>query len=551
MKKRGLLEVSTVDGPRHRAVERPPSTLPALTVVSHPSPGRVGDRLLLEALAAGKDVLLSRNAPTFARPGSAVGSPLADPSLSRRPLRLAPAGDGRVRVCLDDGGTRVTVAGEPVPAAWEIDLADLARGVPLELSDRVVVLLHLASAEPEGAMESMGMVGSGAGIRGVQRHVQRIADLNVPVLIRGETGVGKELVARAIHARSRRRDGPFVSVNLGAIPRELAAAELFGTQKGAFTGATRDREGFFRVARGGTLFLDELGEAPVDVQVMLLRVLETGEMYPVGGQTPVPTDVRLVAATDADLEALIREGRLRAPLLHRLAGYEIRIPPLRERREDIGALFYSFALEELEAIGEADRLAPADPYAEPWLPASLATCLVRFAWPGNIRQLRNVTRQLVIGSRGQPRLQAEPRLLEELSAGALPLPGRLHARPSGSVPAPAQGAPGDHAGAPTAGAPARRRPSEVTEPELSAALRANAWDLKAAADQLGIPRPSIYDLIERSTSIRTAGDLGAEEIERCFRACGGDLDRMVEQLSVSKRALRRRLKELRLEPGRH
>src|SRR5262249_28743321 len=135
--------------------------------------------------------------------------------------------------------------------------------------------------------DAMGMVGDGAGIRRVRDHVGRIADLLVPVLIRGETGTGKELVARALHARSPRRSGPFVSVSLGAVPKELAAAELFGAKRGAYTGATSDREGFFRAARGGTLFLDEVGEAPPDVQAMLLRALETGEIYPVGAQSPV------------------------------------------------------------------------------------------------------------------------------------------------------------------------------------------------------------------------------------------------------------------------
>src|SRR5262249_37195786 len=150
-----------------------------------------------------------------------------------------------------------------------------------------------------------------------RRAVQAVVDLHVPVLIRGETGTGKELVARAIHLHGPRRAKPFVSVNLGAIPRDLAAAELFGAQKGAFTGAVRDREGLFAAARGGTLFLDEVGEAPPEVQVMLLRVLETGEMTPVGGYSPVKTDVRLIAATDANLEEHIREGRFKAPLLHR------------------------------------------------------------------------------------------------------------------------------------------------------------------------------------------------------------------------------------------
>jgi two-component system nitrogen regulation response regulator GlnG len=508
-----------------------------LTLVSHPVATRAGERLLLHGLAAGREVALSRNAPDFARPGEPLGLPLGDPFMSRRPLVLAPTPGGGVRVTVPEDGTKVVVAGEPLQGSRELLPEALAAGVPLELAGRVVLLLHLAVPSAHKAPDLLGMVGESAGIRRVREHIQQISDLNVPVLIRGETGTGKELVARAIHQHSPRKAKPFVSVNLGAIPKELAAAELFGAKKGAFTGATSDRDGFFGAAQGGTLFLDEVGEASPEVQVMLLRVLETGELYPVGSRTPVATDVRLLAATDANLEEQIRDGRFKAPLMHRLAGYEIRIPPLRERREDLGALFLHFAREELEALGEAHKLAPSDPYAEPWLPAAVAVRLLRHPWPGNIRQLRNLTRQLVIGSRSQPRLQLEPRLAEELEA-ATPRP----------VPHPAPRA--EASPAPEEAPAARRKSTDVTEAELVEAMRQSDWDVKAAADRLGIPRSSIYDLIERSPELRLAGDLSVEELTGAFEACGGDLDALVRRLQVSRRALMRRLKELGLAPSR-
>ncbi len=526
MSKRAIADVSTAAGRKSGPGEAAPPLVPALTIISHPSSVRAGERLVLDALLAGREVAVSRNAPNFVKADRALGLPLGDPFVSRKPVRFAPSPGGRVRVLAGDAGA-LTVAGARVRDAVELGPDDLAAGVPIELAERVVLLLHLASREAAPTADALGMVGESAGIRRVRGHLERIADLSVPVLIRGETGTGKELVARAVHTHGPQRRGPFVSVNLGAVPRELAAAELFGAQKGAFTGATRDREGFFGAARGGTLFLDEVGEAPPEVQVMLLRVLETGEMFPVGGQTPVPTDVRLIAATDANLEAQIKDGRFKAPLLHRLAGYEIRLPPLRERREDIGLLFCHFARQELTAIGEAHRLAPEDPYADPWLPAALAVRLLGYAWPGNLRQLRNLTRQLVIGSRGRPQLALDPRLEEEL--GAAP------ARPS-AAPAPAPSSPE---------AP-RRKAAEVTEAELVEALRAGDWDLKPAADRLGIPRSSIYDLIKRSPSLRTAGDSSADEITQCFRACGGDAKKMVERLQVSAQALKRRMKEMGL-----
>ncbi|MBN8233391.1 sigma-54-dependent Fis family transcriptional regulator [Corallococcus macrosporus] len=525
-------DVSTAAESMPRGAPASTRPIPALTLVAHPTATRIGERLLLHGLLAGREVTLSRNAPDFTRPGEPLGLPLGDPFMSRKPLRFTPAGEG-VRVLPPEEG-RCTCAGEPLPASGrEFGPEALARGVLLEFSGRTVVLLHLAPAPGPGAPASLGMVGESAPLQALRRHIERVADLDVPVLIRGETGTGKELVAQALHSRSR-RGGPFVSVNLGAIPKELAAAELFGSVRGAFTGSQRDREGFFRAAQGGTLFLDEVGEASPEVQVMLLRVLETGELYPVGASRPVATDVRLVAATDADLEAQIEEGRFRAPLLHRLAGYELRLPPLRERREDIGPLFLHFARQELEALGEAHHLTPSDPYAPPWLPAALAVRLVLHPWPGNIRQLRNVARQLVISSRGQPFLELDARLAQELRLPLAPAP-----KPA---PAPAPEA------TPEPEAAARRKSTEVGEPELLAALRAHDWDVKRAALHLGIARSSIYDLIERSPSLRLAGDLSVEELTRCFHACEGNLDEMVKRLEVSRRALNRRVKELGLVP---
>jgi two-component system nitrogen regulation response regulator GlnG len=297
----------------------------------------------------------------------------------------------------------------------------------------------------------------------------------------------------------------------------------------------QSQEGWFRRAHGGTLFLDEVGEAPAEVQVMLLRALETGEIHPVGSQTPVRVDVRVVAATDADLEERVRKEQFRAPLLHRLAGYEIWLPPLRERRDDIGRLLIHFLGQELDAIGEPYRLSPAPdlPTSGLWLPPKLAARLARYDWPGNVRQLRNVARQLVIGSRGLPCLEIGPaveRLLRNPAAGS--------SRDSSGAPAlpvPLPQSPPD-----------RRKPSEVTEEELLAALRTCRWDLQATAEALRISRTSLYALIEANPHIRKAGDLKTDEIVICHQECGGNLDAMVDRLEVSKKALGRRLREMGL-----
>jgi len=540
-------------GLKKRNISEPVARLvPALTLVSHPMAHRVGERLLMEGVLSGRAVEVSRNAPDFMRPDAVLGTPLADPFLSRKPVVFTQGPGGSVRLVPGDG-IKVTLAGEVLREVWEFSPEELAVGVALELAERVVVLLHWADPSANSAVDALGMVGTSAGIQQVRHHIEQVADLNVPVLVRGETGSGKELIARGIHQRSQRRNKAFVSVNMGAIPKELAPAELFGAMKGAFTGAVKDREGFFRAAHDGSLFLDEVGEAPPEVQVMLLRVLETSEIFPVGERTPVKVDVRLIAATDAQLEQQIQEGRFKAPLMHRLAGYEIRVPPLRERREDIGLLFHHFAREELDSIGETWRLKPEDSSSEPWLPAPLAARLVRFGWPGNIRQLRNLTRQLIIGSRGHPRLRLDPRLEKELESSLSPRPGRPVAPPPAvSVavkPAPPASPASPEKPPADAKTPGRRRTLEITEPELLAALRESAWDLKAAADRLGVARSTIYDLIDKSPHIRTAGDLSVEEITRCFQECAGDLDAMAQRLEVSKRALGRRIKELGLGSG--
>jgi DNA-binding NtrC family response regulator len=363
--------------------------------------------------------------------------------------------------------------------------------------------------------------------------------------VRGETGTGKELVARAIHGASARRSGPFFAVNLGAIPPSLAATELFGAIRGAYTGSVASQEGYFRRAHNGTLFLDEIGEAPSEVQVMLLRALEAGEIYPVGAQAAQRVDVRVLAATDADLESQANGGGFRAPLLHRLAGYEIWLPPLRQRRDDLGRLLIHFLREELQAIGEGRRLDPTAPgFESAWLPAPLVARLALFDWPGNVRQLRNVVRQLVIGSRGLTALELGDRgerLLRErgLAADAAGMPGNV---PGSSVLVPLPGS-----GEAGPGPRRWRHPSDVTEDELAEALRLNRWDLKAAATQLHVSRTSLYALIDESSRFRHASDLAAEEIERCHRECEGDLDLMAERLEVSRRALGRRVREIGLE----
>ncbi len=502
-----------------------PPAVATLTIVCHPELGRIGQRALLLELDAGREVALSRSAPDFASPGLVFGAALEDPYLSRSPLILRPVKGGAVELRVSESTTQVLADGEPINGSRTFPPAELEHGVVLELAARVVLLLHLLRAPGRNRPESAGLVGASQGIERVREAIERIADLEVPVLLRGESGTGKELAARAIHETSPRRARPFVAVNLGAIPPSLAASELFGSVKGAFTGAVNTQQGYFRAAQGGTLFLDEVGEAPSEVQVMLLRALETGEIFPVGSQQARKVELRVVAATDSDLEARVRAGVFKAPLLHRLAAYEIWLPPLRQRRDDIGRLFLHFAALELAAVGQTSWLADSAPQEPPWLPADLATRLVHYPWPGNVRQLRNVVRQLVIDGRGEPQLRAGARVERLLAERPEPDSG-----------------PGDAA----AGA-VLRNPSDIEFSELEAALDSCRYNLAATARQLGISRPSLYNLIRRHPTLRTAEDIPPEELAKAVEAAGGDLAVASRRLRISTAALRRRL--ARREPG--
>ncbi len=514
---------------------QPRARIPALTILYHPDLSRVGERALLQPLMEGRTAHLSRLEPGFAPPGQGDRHPLGDRHLSRSPLRLSRGGDGGVQISAAETRTRVLADGLPVQEGRSFPSRDLERGVVLELADRVVLLLHHFPSHPVQAPEGFGLIGESEAILRVRADVRRVADLEVPVLLRGETGTGKELVARAIHQASRRPNGPCLCVNMGAIPGSLAVSELFGAARGAFTGSVRDTTGYFQRAHGGTLFLDEIGEAPPEVQVMLLRVLETGEIQRVGGMESQRVDVRLIAATDANLEQAIDDGRFRAPLLHRLAGYEILVPPLRERRDDFGRLLFHFLREELRSIGEEHRLLPSPDDAPPWMPPSVVARLARHGWPGNVRQLRNAARQIAISSRASDTVEIGPQI-EKLLREAAP--------PAGPDASPSPPTAVEPALRKRAEAQAYRSPGEVTEEEAREALRACRWEVKPAAEHLGISRPSLYLLIEKFASIRTAADLTRAEILEAHADCGGDLDAMADRLEVSKRGLRQRMSQL-------
>ncbi|WP_269715839.1 sigma-54-dependent transcriptional regulator [Caulobacter sp. NIBR2454] len=322
------------------------------------------------------------------------------------------------------------------------------------------------------------LIGDGPAMTLVKRMGARAAKSSIPILVTGESGVGKELIARAVHGGSDRAGKPFVAVNCGAIPENLVESILFGHEKGSFTGATDKHLGKFKEADGGTLFLDEVGELPLDMQVKLLRALQEGEIDPIGAKRPTKVDVRIVSATNRDLATAVSEGRFREDLFYRLNVFPIEAPALRDRREDIPALIDAFVrrfnVEEGKGvIGCA--------------PEALA-CLSGFDWPGNVRQLENTVYRAIVLS-DAPYLQLHD--FPAISGVSVPPPES--ATPSGSILA-------DVAAAPIGEQPVRildgrghlRTLEEIERDLIQHAIEVYAGHMSEVARRLGIGRSTLY-----------------------------------------------------------
>ncbi len=380
---------------------------------------------------------------------------LTDPSVSREHLRLVLTPSGMV--VSDEGSKNGTIA-----AGMRIERVIVTSDLTLTLGATTLVVridrdeTKLEISEDEQFGEA---VGRSTAMRSVFAILGKAAAVDLSILIEGESGVGKDVLARAVHATSSRRDRPFVPVDCGAIPANLIESELFGHERGAFTGADRAREGVFDQADGGTLFLDEIGELPLDLQPKLLRALEAREIRPVGGRAH-SVDVRVVAATNRRLSESIRRGEFRADLFYRLAMIRVVVPPLRDRREDIAPLASRFY-----------RAAQADPHRQ--LPKDLEALLAAYAWPGNVRELRNVVqRYAVLGDQGPTSLFDEP-----LDGGASAESSALFERPFFE---------------------ARQIHVERFEREyLENALGLAGGNVAKAVEKTGIPRPTFYRMIHR------------------------------------------------------
>ncbi len=484
----------------------------ALTIVWHPDAGRVGEQYVGDA----GTLELNRYAPQFCRPGHA-GLPLGHGGISREPLRFARNRDDEVTIQLPASRMTVELNGCPAEGLLRFDAAAVAAGQILTLGRAVVLCLHWMTCLPKHNPVP-GLAGVGSAAIGLRDQVRMVAPTDLTVLLLGETGTGKEIAARGIHALGARCAEKLVTVNMAALNESLAAADLFGAAKGAYTGAQADRKGLFAEADGATLFLDEIGNAPASVQPMLLRVLEGGDYRPLGAAQERRTTARLVAATDQNLDS----AAFNQALLRRLEGFTIQLPPLRERREDIGVLIVHL----LEAQG-----------ALPPLPASLVTEIACYDWPGNIRQLAHTLRRvaLLVANGGVPHLEQ----LVRMGAGAVPSAARMVVAEQAPAASPAVAAP-DAASAP------KRRPSALTDEDVLVAMVDNEWNVQAAARALGISRPSMYKLLDGHAQIRWAEQIPAEEIARAMFDCGEDVARAASALRTPTESLRREVRRLQL-----
>jgi len=330
----------------------------------------------------------------------------------------------------------------------------------MKLVKRVRAALRGWSAAPrvEAPPESAPFVAVSPAMRDVWKRVNRLARVDATALITGDTGTGKEVVARALHDLSGRRQGPFRAINCGAIPSNLLESELFGHERGAFTGAHAAHRGLFRAAHGGTLLLDEIGDAPLETQVKLLRVLQEREVVPVGGIEPVPVDVRVIAATHQDLRHKVVDGSFREDLYYRIDVLPLHLLPLRERREDIAPLVRHFITE----LGDGQPLKVSN---------GAIKRLERYPWPGNVRELRNRVEVAVALADGD-RLEAE-----DFALGAPPLKGTA----TGDIPL----------------APMRDARASFDRDYLMRVLHASGGNVTRAAAMAGKHRTDFYALMKR------------------------------------------------------
>ncbi len=495
-----------------------------LTVVYHPDLSLIGARYQPQSTLSTWGIC--RSSPQFLTRDRKL-RPLSDGFISRKELILTIKGSN-CYLSQGESSTEINVLNHKQSSEYCFDDEMLRKGVVVSLSGRVVLLLHYRSAiekKDVAQLDEYGLLGVSENTLSVRSLIRKVASLKLPILIRGESGTGKEVVANAIHKMGNRKKAAFISINMASIPKDLVSSELFGSVKGAFTGAAC-RDGYFQRANNGCLFLDEIGEAHADVQVALLRALETGVVQAVGSEKCEKLNVRIIAATDANLEKLIGIDSFKMPLLQRLSGVVVELSPLRKRVDDFGILFSHFLIEVLEEVGQQDKFVNTEDDKQfywAWLFAQFC----QLNWPGNVRQLKNVTTQLAVALLGydnfsdfdwygfvksianEVAVQAEPN--EQVVSKVIEN---------------------------------KRKPREITDGEIKTVLAKHEWQIKQTANELGISRAALYLRIDACSELHRANKLTDKQLNSSFIKYRGDLNQMVPELKVSRQALKRRLSEI-------
>lgn len=499
-----------------------------ITVLWHPDPAMIGGQYLH---SRSQDVLeLNRFTPLFCHPGQ-TGMPMAVGTISRTPILLRWQDAQSVMLEVPPSRMVVEVNGHEITDQINLSSSQIDQGVVISLGRSVFLCLHWMRSLPQFNLIPE-IVGVGSAAIQLREQIRQMAKSDLPVLLLGETGTGKELAAKAIHQFSSRAHAPLVTVNMAALNETLAAADLFGAAKGAYTGAAQTRKGYFAEAAGATLFLDEVGNTPTSIQPMLLRVLETGDYRPLGASQDCRSSARIVSATDQNLY----QSSFNHALLRRLESLVLHLPPLKQRREDLGVLILHILARE---PGEATLTSE--------FPGEILNSLFCYDWPGNVRQLAQVIRRVCLQLQaGQsPDLSG---LLEQASAPAvLPSltavsanprlsPGNLDSSLMGTNSSAHSLARNSHSAAQS-----RKKLHEISHDAVLTAMRNQRWEILAAAQELGVSRPSMYKLLEQHPQIRRAQDIPVTEIQSALQTSQQQIDRCAEILQTPAEALRRYL----------
>ena len=537
----------------------------SFVVVFHPDIRRIGAQALVPLDVS--PLRFGRYVPEFAGHGAAP-APLEDPHVSRRAAALLREDSGW-RLQRGSARSRLRVDGQEFEDSRCFSADELRAGLSLTLGNRVVLFVRLQERQSgaEGALADAAsedtaladkafvdealvdetlagaalvdealadeerepalraLLGISPAMRELRAALRRIARLPDDVLLIGPTGAGKELVARALHACRPLRRGPWVPVNMAAMPVELAAASLFGARRGAYTGAQTHRQGYFQQARDGVLFLDEVGDTPEALQPQLLRALQEREIQVLGGAVE-RVNLRVVAATEREPETL------RSALRHRLGTQELRLPALVERREDLGLLLRAI-FEEYAARDGRRWLIKDAPSAELARWVRLVELFLAYAWPGNVRELRAVIAQIHAAS----------------SAGlSVPASVLTRLQPEHEL-APAQSlAPASDGGTRAVREPAPASLAHMSDAAFEAAWREAHCEVTRMARKLAVSRAAIYRRVKSSPSCRLANDVPLEELRATLNECRGDLASTARQLGISRRALAARLRASAVNP---